>query len=214
MAPGREERDECRAEQTRRTRHRHLEPGPVAKAGVVPQVGWQHPMSIGEHPLDARPRHPHAGRGAQGTEGRRELDPVSGDGGVGAQRVEAMEVEPMVERSFDLFVRELAARDEVPMHRDPANGHRPRVDPQDDTAAVRNPPGALQHLDALPGRREPLERSGPRVPREGLLGCHGQPALTLDDEVRRCHRRRLPLHSGHDDAGAHACPHSHRYPAE
>ena len=115
-----------------------------------------------EHAIHQPPRQD-AGDCGQ-PEGQREVDVVDQRGATLTSRLEAMRVNPALERARYLDVLELDAVDEPAMERFPADRHRAALDHHRDARAVGNPAIARQNADVLPGRSQALERAGSRVP--------------------------------------------------
>jgi hypothetical protein len=101
-------------------------------------------------PIGHRPTRDH---GRSGFEGQSVLDPVLQQACVAIDRLEPVRVLPAGERSLDLDVRELPARDTVAMLCYPRHRHRTDPNLQHRPGSIADSAGVLQQFDRLPRRR-------------------------------------------------------------
>jgi hypothetical protein len=80
-----------------------------------------------------------------------------------------MRVLPVCERSLDLHVTKLPALDVVQVLSNPLRPKWSKVHAHHRASAVLDPARTFQHLDPLPRRRKPLERTGSRMPAKDLF---------------------------------------------
>src|SRR5690606_14376783 len=85
-------------------------------------------------------------------------------------REEPMRVAPMLQRSRDLLVAELAIRLVVEVAQPPTEVRGAEADLELDLAAVANPAFAVDDPYVPPRRRQALERAGALVPAEDGFG--------------------------------------------
>jgi hypothetical protein len=139
-------------------------------------------VAIGQHPpeLTLDPRR------SQAQSQRRDTgDPVLQHGVPVALRLEAVVMDPALERAFNLEIDESRIGLHVPVLGDPPHAEWAGRDPEREPGPVGEGRWAFQHRDLAPRRRQALERapSGLGVPSPRMVRGDRQECAAFDDQL-------------------------------
>ena len=146
-----------------------------------------------KHPLELIGHCPTRNKRRCGFEGKCVFDAVIQQACVRIDRLEPMRMLPARERSLELDVRELPARNTFAMLGDPRHRQRTDTELQYGPRTIADPACVLQQFNRLPRRRQSLQGSPAGVPVVYLSA--GKRQTTRLMEHMECHSVLLPARS-------------------